>query len=78
VVGVRSSNCSGGQSQVPSRRKVSKHGMSTYVEKFIYSRRSHVLRGSLLLMKMLKKRGKSLNCPKVLKMLMCRFYCVLS
>jgi hypothetical protein len=64
VVGVRSSNCSGGQSQVPSGRKVSKHGMSTYVEKFIYSRRKSCVKRKLTFDENVEEKGKKFKLSK--------------
>ncbi|WJX45740.1 hypothetical protein P8452_32601 [Trifolium repens] len=47
LIGVRGGKCNVTRFQTPSGRRVSKHGMSTYVERFVYSKRKSCVKRKL-------------------------------
>jgi hypothetical protein len=64
VIGVRGSNPIVSQSQARSGRRVSKHGMSTYVEKFVYSKRKSCIKRNLNFDEKVEEVGKKIKMSK--------------
>ncbi|KAK2355930.1 hypothetical protein QL285_093299 [Trifolium repens] len=64
VIGVRGNNPIVSQSQARSGRRVSKHGMSTYVEKFVYSKRKSCIKRNLNFDEKVEEVGKKIKMSK--------------